>query len=109
VQRQENSKGSPFIDFYNEHEEEEGPEGDDFSQDPNDGAGATRWWDTHVNVDVNPACGHGGWQWTTVGSQGDWGDCGDGHDRIEGGMGLMAKGGVEGGGLTAALGWADWI
>jgi hypothetical protein len=78
VQRQENSEGGHFTDFHNEHEEEEGPEVDDFSQDPNDGASAARWWDTNVDVDVSPTRGHGGrrhshgrGQWTIVGSPGD--------------------------------------
>lgn len=71
VQHQENSDCDPFTDFHNEHEEEEGPKGDDFSQDPDDGAGAARWWDTlpgPINV-VTTTHGNkrrrysdGGWQ-----------------------------------------------
>jgi hypothetical protein len=58
VQRQGNCEGGLFTDFHNEHEDEEGLEGDDYSQDRNDFDGAAGWYNVR-DVDVN-ARGHEG-------------------------------------------------
>jgi hypothetical protein len=59
VQRQGNSEGGHFTDFHNDHKEEEGLQGDDFSQDPYDFDGSARWWEIR-DVDVNATFGHEG-------------------------------------------------